>query len=86
MTDTSSSFVGSIPEHYDRYPGPAWFDAFANDLARRLPTKPEGNVLEIACGTGLLTKRLRERVDPALGPVAADLGKAMLDYARLAGC
>src|SRR3989442_371504 len=82
MVDVRASFSGSIPEYYDSCLGPAWFDAFAVDLAQRLPTKPSGDVLEIACRTGLVTRRVRERLDPAVRLVATDLSKAMLDYAR----
>ena len=78
----SATFSGSIPEYYDACLGPAWFEPYAEDLARRLPPKPPGDVLEIACGTGLLTRRVRERLDPALRLVATDISKAMLDYAR----
>src|SRR6266700_3209784 len=82
MVDTSANFSGSVPEYYDSCLGPAWFDAFAADLAQRLPAKPPGDVLEIACGTGLLTRHLRERLDGAPRLVATDLSAAMLDYAR----
>ena len=80
MVSASASFSG--PQYYDNYLGPIWFDAFAADLARRLPERPPGDVLEIACGTGLVTRRLRERLSPSLRLVATDLSKAMLDYAR----
>jgi len=82
VADLKASFTGSIPEYYDSCLGPAWFDAFAADLVQRLPAKPPGDVLEIACGTGQVTRRLRERLDPALRLVATDLSKGMLDYAR----
>lgn len=82
MTDNSSGFTGSIPEFYDSCLGPAWFEAFAFDLAQRLPPTPAGDVLEIACGTGLLTRAVRERLDPALRLMATDLSPAMLDYGR----
>ena len=82
MTDVKASFTGSIPEYYDSCLGPAWFDAFAADLAQRLPANPPGDVLEIACGTGLLTRHVRARLDPRRRLVATDLSKAMLDYAR----
>ena len=49
---------------------------------RRLPRRPAGDLLEIACGTGLVTRRLRERIDPDIRVVASDLSAAMLDYAR----
>jgi SAM-dependent methyltransferase len=58
------------------------FEPFAEDLVRRLPERPPGDVLEIACGTGLVTRRLRERLSPILRLVATDLSKAMLDYGR----
>jgi len=82
MVGLSASYIGSIPEYYDRCMGPAVFDAFAADLARRLPPTPSGAVLELACGTGLVTKRLRARLDSTVRLVATDLSKAMLDYAR----
>jgi len=49
---------------------------------RRLPRRPSGDLLEIACGTGLVTRRLRECVDSDLRVVATDLSAVMLDYAR----
>jgi ubiquinone/menaquinone biosynthesis C-methylase UbiE len=82
MADVKASFSGYIPQYYDKCLGPALFDAYAADLAQRLPEKPPGDVLEIACGTGLVTRRLRERLDSTVRLVATDLSKAMLDYAR----
>ena len=82
MVLASANFGGSIPEYYDRCLGPAWFDAFGAELAQRLPPEEAGEVLEVACGTGLVTRRLRERLAPARKLVATDLSKAMLDYAR----
>lgn len=76
------TFSGSIPEYYDKCLGPAWFEAIGADLAARLPRDPGGDVLEIACGTGLVTRRLRERLDPSRRLVASDLSKPMLEYAR----
>jgi ubiquinone/menaquinone biosynthesis C-methylase UbiE len=87
MVDVAANFGGSIPEFYDSIMGPAQFEAFGADLVRRLPAKPAGDVLEIACGTGRVTRQLRDRLDPAVKLVASDLSKAMLDYAadKLAG-
>jgi SAM-dependent methyltransferase len=82
MVDVKANFSGSIPEYYDTCLGPAWCDAFAANLVQRMPARPPGDVLEIACGTGLATRHLRERLDPSARLVATDLSKAMLDYAR----
>ena len=82
MVDVKASFTGSIPENYDRYLGPAWFDTYARDLASRIPRRPPGPVLEIACGTGFVTRALRERIDPAVPVVATDVSAAMIEFAR----
>ena len=82
MANLHTTFGGSIPEYYDRCLGPAQFDPFGRELAALVPRDPGGDVLEIACGTGLVTRRLRDRLDPARSLVASDLSKAMLDYAR----
>ena len=80
MVSASATFSG--PQYYNDCLGPVWFDSFAADLVQRLPERPAGDVLEIACGTGLVTRRLRERLKPSVRLVATDLSKAMLDYAR----
>ena len=82
MVDTARNFGGSIPQFYDTLLGAAQFDWIAADLVRRVPVRPKGEVLELACGTGLVTRRLRERVDPSFRLVASDLSEDMLAYAR----
>jgi ubiquinone/menaquinone biosynthesis C-methylase UbiE len=82
MVNANASFTGSIPDFYDTCLGPAWFNAFAADLAQRLSPNPPGDVLEIACGTGLMTEHARDRLDPRIRLVATDVSKAMLEYAR----
>lgn len=32
MSDQHTAFVGSIPENYDRYPGPCLFEPYALDI------------------------------------------------------
>jgi SAM-dependent methyltransferase len=82
MADRDADFVGSVPENYDRYLGPLLFHPFADDLAGRLPVRPGIRVLEVACGTGLLTRRLLERVQGEGTIVATDLNEAMIAYGR----
>ena len=82
MTGVASDFTGSMAEHYDRIMGPAQFDAFAADLVGRLAPRPPGDVLEVACGTGIVTRRLRQRLDPGVRLVATDISDPMLQYAR----
>jgi ubiquinone/menaquinone biosynthesis C-methylase UbiE len=82
MVDAARNFGGTVPEYYESIMGPAQFEAYAADMVRRLPPQPPGDVLEVACGTGIVTRRLRERLDPAVRLVASDISEAMLNYAR----
>ncbi|MBK9036537.1 MAG: methyltransferase domain-containing protein [Myxococcales bacterium] len=77
MSASATAFVGSIPELYDRHLGPVLFEPYARELARRLPPGPL-RILEIAAGTGRLTRQLLAAL-PATGAViATDLNPPML--------
>jgi ubiquinone/menaquinone biosynthesis C-methylase UbiE len=80
--DPNVIFEGSIPANYDRYLGPALFEPFAKDMAARLKDERPKNVLEVACGTGILTRRLRDSLAPAVRLVATDLNPGMLAFAQ----
>lgn len=80
MTGIAAQFTG--PEYYDKLIGRIFFAPFAAALAQRLPPHPPGDLLEIACGTGLVTEKLRERLDPTLKLTATDLSAPMLGYAK----
>jgi hypothetical protein len=61
------AFRGSMPEFYDRYLGPLIFEAYADDIAARIATLSPGNVLETACGSGVVTRALTPRIKPSGG-------------------
>jgi ubiquinone/menaquinone biosynthesis C-methylase UbiE len=71
-----------VPENYDRYLGPMFFEPYAEDLAARVRLTDNMRVLEVACGTGIVTRRLRERIPAGSKLVASDLSEPMLAYAR----
>lgn len=81
MQPSDVAFRGSIPEYYDRHLGPAFFEPYANDLVSRLPPGECRAVLEVACGTGIVTRRLRDRLPTETQIVATDLNRAMFEYA-----
>src|SRR2546428_2676319 len=85
MADRDAAFVGSIPEKYDRSLGPIYFHRYADDLAARLPVTPKMRVLEMACGTGILTERLVRRLGGQGTVVATDLNEPMIVYAQQKG-
>jgi len=78
-------FAGSVPEDYDRHLGPVLFEPYAADLARRVgPAVHHGTVVELACGSGILTKQLREALPQQVSLVATDVSAAMVRYAQAA--
>lgn len=82
MSDQTVAFVGRVPEHYDRYLTPLLFDPFAEDLVGRLAVRDGMRVLEVGCGTGIVTRRLVARLAGRGDVVATDLNEAMLAHAR----
>jgi len=78
-------FAGSIPELYDTYLVPLIFEPYAADLAARLARQPPGRVLEIAAGTGVVTRALATALPETVSIVATDLNQAMLDRAAARG-
>jgi ubiquinone/menaquinone biosynthesis C-methylase UbiE len=81
MLEADKVFAGSIPENYDRYMVPLIFAPFATDLARRAAALMPIDILEIAAGTGAVTRELAPRLLPAANYVVTDLNQPMLDFA-----
>ncbi|TPI29073.1 class I SAM-dependent methyltransferase [Mesorhizobium sp. B3-2-1] len=81
MLETDKLFAGSIPENYDRYMVPLIFEPFAVDIAQRAAALSPGAVLEIAAGTGVVTRALAPRLAPGASYMVTDLNQPMLDYA-----
>jgi SAM-dependent methyltransferase len=79
------SFVGSLPQIYQSHLVPLIFEPYAEDLARRLSARPLRRLLEIAAGTGAVTRRLASTLPAATSIVASDLNQAMLDQAAATG-
>jgi ubiquinone/menaquinone biosynthesis C-methylase UbiE len=79
---TQERFQGPIPEVYERLFVPLIFEPYAEDLAGRIATFKPDNVLEIAAGTGVVTRAMAARLAPDIAIVATDLSPAMLDVAK----
>ena len=77
----ASRFIGTIPEHYDRFLGPRLFSPFAEDLAARVAQRKPSSVLELAAGTGIVTRKLRDQLPVNCTLTASDLNQPMLDMA-----
>jgi ubiquinone/menaquinone biosynthesis C-methylase UbiE len=60
------------------------FEPYADDLVGRVRMRDGMRVLELACGTGVVTLRLRAELPASATLVATDLNEAMVSYARAA--
>jgi len=78
-------FNGAIPELYQRYLVPMIFAPYAADMARRAAALQPRRVLEVAAGTGAVTRELAQRLPPQTDIVATDLNPPMLEQAQAAG-
>lgn len=79
MTDTDV-FKHSTPELYDRYMGPLLFAPYAKHVAERVASLRPGRILEVAAGTGIVTRALNEAL-PAAEIVATDINPAVVEFA-----
>ena len=82
MSDTDSAFTGSIPEIYDSHLVPILFAGYAADLATRAARGGPRTVLELAAGSGAVTRALAPLLPADARYVVTDLNPAMLDRAR----
>jgi ubiquinone/menaquinone biosynthesis C-methylase UbiE len=80
MSSTDSLFSGSIPEIYDRLLVPLIFQPYALDLTARLPATAR-DILELAAGTGVVTRAIASGFPGDARIVATDLNQPMIDYA-----
>ncbi|HEU4952074.1 MAG TPA: class I SAM-dependent methyltransferase [Holophagaceae bacterium] len=81
MPEQPVAFAGSIPEFYERHLRFAFFEPYAEDLAARA-AGAEGDHLELACGTGILTRQLLARLGPGAKLTATDVNPPMIEEAR----
>lgn len=80
-----TGFDGSIPRLYEQYMVPLMFEPYAIDLAARIAAHQPSRVLEIAAGTGVLTRELARALPADASIVATDLNQPMLDHAAAIG-
>ena len=87
MNDTS----GKIPAfdsptgsafYYDHFLGPLFFEPYAIEMAKRIDPAPVSIALEIAAGTGRVTRHLRECLPATAKLIASDLSAEMLAEAK----
>ncbi len=87
MNDTSTKVSSSdSPEegasHYDHFLGPLFFEPYAIEVAKRIDPSRVAVALEIAAGTGRVTRHIRERIATSAKLIASDISEEMLAEAK----
>jgi SAM-dependent methyltransferase len=84
-SDADAVFSGAMPEVYERYLVPLIFEPYAADLVNRLASRSLTRVLEIASGTGVVTRTMASILPARVAVVATDLNQSMLHHAAALG-
>lgn len=83
-TFNASDYHGTGPENYEKYFVPAIGAPLADDLIAVASLRPGEYVLDVACGTGVVTRRAAKQVGNEGCIVGLDVNPGMLSVARAA--
>ncbi|MGV3652683.1 MAG: class I SAM-dependent methyltransferase, partial [Noviherbaspirillum sp.] len=83
--NVDAAFAGTIPQLYERYLVPLIFEPYAADLASRVAHCQPSRVLEVAAGTGAVTRQLVNALPSEVSILATDLNQSMIDQAAAVG-
>src|SRR3712207_2511252 len=72
----------SPAREYAEFFGPALFEPLADVTVRHAVPRLAESALDLACGTGIVTRRLAAAVGPTGRVVGLDISVAMLEEAR----
>lgn len=72
----------AVAENYDRELVPRMFDPWADMLLDRAELRDSMAVLDLACGSGIVMRKLLQRLDGSSRIIAADISAAMLEQAK----
>lgn len=73
---------GKGPEAYEQYIVPAWMGEWAQDLVDVSGIQVGQCVLDVGCGTGVVTRAIARLIGPSGKVVGFDVNDAMLQMAR----
>lgn len=81
-TFRADDYSGTGPENYERYFVPAIGGPVADDLLRTASLRRGERVLDVACGTGIVTRHAAEQVGDEGSVAGLDINPGMLAVAR----
>lgn len=82
---SDSSFTERVAAFYESTLVPLIFERYADDLASRACALDPGTVLEVACGTGVVTRALAASLPETCAITATDLNEAMVAHGERVG-
>ena len=82
---SDNSFSVDVAKFYDSILVPLIFAPYATDIAARTKALEPGSVLEVACGTGVVTRALAEALPLDCAITATDLNPAMFSHGESVG-
>ena len=83
MTSVSyRQFTGASAENYQRYFVPAIATPVSRDLLRTANLQPGERVLDVACGTGVISRLAAERVGTTGSVTGIDIAADMIEVAK----
>jgi len=85
IAELDKKFAGNVPEIYERTMVPLIFEPYALDMADRIAELKPKRVLEIAAGTGAVTRELALQLSSDCEITATDLNEPMLEVAQRRG-
>lgn len=81
MKDTFQ-LAGNAALIYEEQKVPAIFGPLAEATLNAIPLSDQDSVLDVACGTGIVARKVRALIGPAARVVGADLNEGMIEAAR----
>jgi ubiquinone/menaquinone biosynthesis C-methylase UbiE len=75
-------YAGNVPDFYERVLIPAIFAEWAPKVVALAKPRPGDQVLDVACGTGIVARLAADYVGPAGTVIGRDLNPGMLAVAR----
>lgn len=82
MTQETFQLSGGAAAIYEEQKVPAIFSPLAEATLDAVPLFDDDSVLDVACGTGIVARKVRERIGPSARIVGTDLNEGMIDAAR----
>lgn len=82
MSEAQLFVVTNFTEIYERVLVGPLFRPFAEQLVARIAPTRGDSVIDVACGTGIVARVARERLEPEARIVGVDIAPAMLAVAR----